>query len=601
MKRWWMFLILMPVVFANTYYVCDNSSDCGTEWSTGSDTNDCGAKSLPCKTISAGISKISGGDELVIGDGIYEGNQNIISDVPSGTSSTYTTVRAENDWGVTISDTTSTPAVIGTRNDPYPSYVILRGIHFRNHLGNKVVVEGDYVKVIRCSSDGAGGSAASFMASGNYILFEECHSYGGPNRYTFRTYGGFGKGEYIIFRRCVCRWDYSNTNEPQACFANYDTPHAYYQNCIAIDGKDIRGIDFNYGGLKGFFTPNGARETHIEGSISLNLEGAGYWIEDSPVEDVSIKNSIAWDSNEDYYPPSYNQGYGAHLLYTRSGNGPLNIDHSTFGDGEFGGVNGRPMTNDYFTNNIVMDVSSGYALGQSYDLEDYNVFYDNLGSGDTTATPGSNDYCLANGNAIDPFTDSLFYLPRIEDDSPLDGTASDGGDRGATILKRIGVSGTLYGEEGWNEETEEDLWPWPNENVIKQDAGSFYKASDEAFTDSPEMIGARGFAAAGNGLYGGPITLTSYIWEYLGNPCPDDICDYLSQPVCGDESCNGDEDCNNCALDCGNCSIDCVHDADNNPCDNQISLTELISYITQWKYGGATIQNLMQVIVIWKG
>ncbi|MEA3360776.1 MAG: Ig-like domain-containing protein, partial [Thermodesulfobacteriota bacterium] len=24
----------------------------------------------------------------------------------------------------------------------------------------------------------------------------------------------------------------------------------------------------------------------------------------------------------------------------------------------------------------------------------------------------------------------------------------------------------------------------------------------------------------GNGLYGGPITLTSYIWEYLGNPCP---------------------------------------------------------------------------------
>ena len=30
--------------------------------------------------------------------------------------------------------------------------------------------------------------------------------------------------------------------------------------------------------------------------------------------------------------------------------------------------------------------------------------------------------------------------------------------------------------------------------------------------------------APGNGLYGGPITLTSYIWEYLGNPCPVGVC-----------------------------------------------------------------------------
>jgi hypothetical protein len=38
------------------------------------------------------------------------------------------------------------------------------------------------------------------------------------------------------------------------------------------------------------------------------------------------------------------------------------------------------------------------------------------------------------------------------------------------------------------------------------------------------LSGARGFATSGTGLYGGPITLTSYIWEYLGNPCPTDIC-----------------------------------------------------------------------------
>jgi len=41
------------------------------------------------------------------------------------------------------------------------------------------------------------------------------------------------------------------------------------------------------------------------------------------------------------------------------------------------------------------------------------------------------------------------------------------------------------------------------------------------------MNAKRGFAGDGNGLYGGSITLTSYIWEYLGNPCPSDICNYL--------------------------------------------------------------------------
>ena len=57
------------------------------------------------------------------------------------------------------------------------------------------------------------------------------------------------------------------------------------------------------------------------------------------------------------------------------------------------------------------------------------------------------------------------------------------------------------------------LWPWPNENRIKRD-----------FQTSPHQNPKRGFAADGNGLYGGPITLTSYIWEYLGNRCPSDIC-----------------------------------------------------------------------------
>jgi hypothetical protein len=61
---------------------------------------------------------------------------------------------------------------------------------------------------------------------------------------------------------------------------------------------------------------------------------------------------------------------------------------------------------------------------------------------------------------------------------------------------------------------EDSLWPWPNENIIKAEFAAYSGGG---------LPGARGFAAPGNGLYGGPITLSSYIWEYLGSPYPIDV------------------------------------------------------------------------------
>jgi len=93
----------------------------------------------------------------------------------------------------------------------------------------------------------------------------------------------------------------------------------------------------------------------------------------------------------------------------------------------------------------------------------------------------------------------------------------------AVIMKRYGVSGTLWGEPGYNQLTTDDLWPWPYEDKIKAvfaepnnpPSGSTYFPTVNNTT--------RGFAASGNGLYGGPVTLTSYIWEYLGSPMPSGI------------------------------------------------------------------------------
>jgi len=39
------------------------------------------------------------------------------------------------------------------------------------------------------------------------------------------------------------------------------------------------------------------------------------------------------------------------------------------------------------------------------------------------------------------------------------------------------------------------------------------------------------YGEPGNGLYGGPITLTSYIWEYLGSACPATICSSVATTV----------------------------------------------------------------------
>ena len=116
---------------------------------------------------------------------------------------------------------------------------------------------------------------------------------------------------------------------------------------------------------------------------------------------------------------------------------------------------------------------------------------------------------------INPLIHSLFYLPRIESNSDLSGKASDGGDVGATVMKRIGVNGTLWGEPGYNTTTDEDLWPWPNEDIIKINLRTY---------SHPQINGARGFCADGKQLNGiHDITLTSYIWEYLGNPIPQEI------------------------------------------------------------------------------
>lgn len=93
---------------------------------------------------------------------------------------------------------------------------------------------------------------------------------------------------------------------------------------------------------------------------------------------------------------------------------------------------------------------------------------------------------------------------------------------GARLLERYGASGSHWGEPGFDQPTGEPLWPWPCEAEI---AALFAEPNDPPPGNAPaHNPTARGFAAGGVGLYGGPVTLTSHVWERLGTPCPTDIC-----------------------------------------------------------------------------
>lgn len=107
-------------------------------------------------------------------------------------------------------------------------------------------------------------------------------------------------------------------------------------------------------------------------------------------------------------------------------------------------------------------------------------------SNNLLAASGSMGNCTGNDTTTVP---SILYLPR----SPIAG-------KGASIESRYNI-GLLNGEYTINATTDR-LWPWPHEAIIKRDmcAGSTY------------------------GWCGTNKTLTRYIWEFLGNPCPTDIC-----------------------------------------------------------------------------
>lgn len=202
---------------------------------------------------------------------------------------------------------------------------------------------------------------------------------------------------------------------------------------------------------------------------------------------IRISNAVAWRS-----------GAGGFNL-ARSGSSNL-LENLTVGGATGDGIRVAPeLTGGTLRNAVVVGVTR-YSINSAYTPSFVDTFGGSFNQ--TSCSTG----CYTSDPRADGPTPSLQYLTRIEPGSFLSTRGFNGAALGATVTHRYGVSGTRFGDANYNTLTATPLWPWPNEARIKR-----------------EMCAttSRGFCSPGTRLDGSnPITLTSYVWEALGNPLP---------------------------------------------------------------------------------
>ena len=483
------------------YYVDTNAVD-----DTGS-----GLIAAPKKYISSAIALMSpaGGDEVIIKDGNYSNALDAITTFVSGTLASYNKIRAENVGGVVI---TSAFSMIGQ------SYIELDGLKIENNL-DKGISNCNHIKVTRTGFKGGQltGNNYTFVVGGsngevtNYNLFEDCWFYGAGGRQNILMY----HADYNIFRRCVIRHDHGWSNidktDPEGVCTTYNSSYNEIQNCILLDSvSNAANVGSEWAGawsvVHNADVGSANTNNNFTGCIALNIEGNGFPLDGADtITNITMKDML--------------------VMYT---SGSINAGGAAFS------VSGPSLKANTISNATVYNFGAGYGMfsepaGSTLDIDHSIVAQSGYGSygvggggviTDTYMNCFNNALgaCGATGLvATDPELNGMLYPVRAEQGTALRTAGNAGARIGARITKRIGVSGTLHGEVGYRATTAENLWPFPNEDIIKSDFAA---------------ESARGFAT-GNSLDGTPQTLTKYIWESLGNQIPNAIYNTPPPPPVG--------------------------------------------------------------------
>jgi hypothetical protein len=196
---------------------------CGTSYYVDpTAVNDSGDGSItaPFKTITAGISKLKSGDNLILKDGIYTGTENYIGDnasprvyPPSGTASCETVIIAQHEGMAILDGEYSSTPFSFVNSIEGVNYLHVSGIHFRRGKSAVFNIKGKYNRVTKCGfEDGMAPDATTetpiaFVAGGSeYTLIENSWVWG-RGRYGLYTSSTSGGTNNVIFRRVVVRLD----------------------------------------------------------------------------------------------------------------------------------------------------------------------------------------------------------------------------------------------------------------------------------------------------------------------------------------------------------------------------------------------------------
>jgi parallel beta-helix repeat protein len=489
--------------------------------------------------LHAALAAMSGGDKLTIDDGTYTGTANSIQYnhlPPSGTSTAFTIIKARNipcqngvacnqPLKVTFDGLNGATFVLDTTATYSFRYVKYEGIHWIGRVQTGYGSSHNYFK--QCSVLGAmttgNGANATFAILGDYNVVEDCVFYG-QGRYKVLFYKSSDRAATEtgsnVCRRCVARHDYSQASETSnqqniGTFCSYYNRNSAFLNTISIDGDSPAYFqDPSYDMPGSWYVPNdtGNHNLLVEGSIALNNAfGVG---QTSSGSYGNVFRDIAAVKN----------GGGLSFL---GANGRTVEDALIYGVdwNQFSGWRSATQHN------------SSHVYAQNNGIQDWNgtaLVANNLIIANILATSTAVAASGASGNYLQTFgvnsvqTGTITYTTSA---NPIYHASTNPAGRikypvrsesgyGPTILYKLGKDGTSRGDTDWNTE-QGALWPWPYEDWVKAQMASM--PSNVASQLMPSAT--RGFCTAtGKRLDGvNPVTMTSYIWEALGNPIPADI------------------------------------------------------------------------------